>query len=105
MTDNGFGSTDGAPKVDIRALAALARLKVSDEEVVRLEGEIPGILAFVHSIANVASAEESRSPEHRNVMREDTDAFEPGKFTEALLSAAPGRSKNRVTVKQVLKRK
>lgn len=96
------------PKVDIRALAALARLKVSDEEVARLEGEIPHILAFIDSISRVAiggvSSSNSHLPEHRTIMREDTEAFEPGAFTEALLAAAPARTKDRVVVKQVLKK-
>jgi len=33
--------------VDIAALAKLARLEVSDAEMVKLETEIPAILAFV----------------------------------------------------------
>ena len=39
--------------VDIAALAKLARLEVSDSEMVKLEGEIPAIIGFVETIQDV----------------------------------------------------
>ena len=92
-------------KVDIRALAKLARLEVSDAEVEKLEREIPSILSFVESIQKAPASREV-APEHlKNVMRADENPHESGKYTEALLKAAPVREGNRIAVKQVISRK
>ena len=95
-----------ADKVDIAALAKLARLEVSDAEMARLEREIPDILAFVETI-QAAAAHGSGEPRKalHNVMRADENPIESGTFTEALLSAAPVRDGDRVAVKQVISRK
>lgn len=93
------------PAVDIRALAKLARLDVSDDEVAKLEQEIPGILSFVETIqkADISAVEEKHTL--RNVIRPDTDPIESSTYTEALLKAAPAREGNRIAVKQVISRK
>jgi aspartyl-tRNA(Asn)/glutamyl-tRNA(Gln) amidotransferase subunit C len=91
--------------VDIRALAKLARLDVTDEEVAKLEQEIPSILGFVDTIQKAEVPNEIPQPELRNVMREDMDAIESGSHTETLLSAAPAREGDYVAVKQVITRK
>jgi len=91
-------------KVDIRALAKLARLEVSDAEVEKLEREIPSILSFVESIQK-APASKEKAPEHlKNVMRADAEPHEGGIYTENLLAAAPALEGNRVAVKQVISR-
>lgn len=93
-------------KVDIAALAKLARLEISEGELARLEKEIPAILAFVETI-QAASAQGSGEPTKalRNVMRVDENPHETGKHTKALLEAAPAREGNRIAVKQVISRK
>jgi len=96
--------SDG-PKVNIKALAELARLDISDAEVVKLEKEIPEILKFVEQVQSVAGDTKETSPELRNVMREDTDPHESGMYTERLLEAAPKQKDGRVVVKQVVSRK
>ncbi|MDO8481504.1 MAG: Asp-tRNA(Asn)/Glu-tRNA(Gln) amidotransferase subunit GatC [bacterium] len=93
-----------ADKVDIRALAQLARLAVSDEELAKLEREIPDILAFVQTIQEVAASAPVQEPVLKNVMRADDNPHEGGTYTEALLKAAPARAQNRIAVKQVIKR-
>lgn len=98
--------TAANPLADIRALAQLARLELSDAEVQKLEGELPAILGFVAEIQNVsAELPKAVSPAHRNVMRADTDPHETGVHTETLLAAAPSRIGNQVAVKQVVSRK
>ena len=93
-------------KVDIAALAKLARLEVSDAEMVKLEKEIPDILAFVETIqkANV-DAHPSTSSGLKNVMRADENPHESGEYSERLLDAAPARQGDRIAVKQVISRK
>ena len=99
------------PKVDVRALAKLARLEVSEAELEKLGKEIPAILHFVETIqaasavgrTGPASAEPTKAL--RNVMRADENPHESGKYTKKLLEAAPARDGDRVTVKQVISRK
>lgn len=92
-------------KVDIAALAKLARLEVSDDERVKLESEIPAILDFVDQIQKVSATLAPSSPEHRNIMRSDENPYESGTFTEDLLAAAPAQRDNQVVVKQVISKK
>lgn len=93
------------PDVDIRALASLARLEVSDAEIEKLQEEIPAILAFVEEIQKADVSSEAKAPALRNVMREDSDPHESGIYTERLLDAAPGKRDDRIVVKQVVSRK
>jgi aspartyl-tRNA(Asn)/glutamyl-tRNA(Gln) amidotransferase subunit C len=92
-------------KINIRALASLARVEVSDDEVAKLEREIPSILAFVETIQGADVSGVARVRDLHNVMRADENPTEPGRYTETLLSAAPAREGNRIAVMQVLKRK
>lgn len=91
--------------VDIRALAKLARLEVADEEIAKLEKEVPAILDFVETIQKVEISAGHPSYELRNVMREDKNPHESGAFTKELLDAAPSVKAQRIVVKQVLSRK
>lgn len=91
--------------VDVQALAKLARLEVSGEELSRLEKEIPAILGFVEEIQKVSGEATHESPEHRNIMRDDATVHESGIYTEDLLKAAPAARNNQVVVKQVISKK
>ncbi len=93
------------PKVDIRALAQLARVDISDAEVAKLETEIPNILAFVETIQKADTSEAKSDTTMHNIVRADENPHESGKYTEVLLSAAPTREGNRIAVKQVISRK
>src|SRR3989338_10588465 len=92
-------------QVDVRALAALARMDVPDEELKKLETELPAILKFVETI-QAASAGGSGEPKKasglRNVMREDGEPHESGIYTEKLLAQAPATKDGKLVVKQVI---
>lgn len=92
------------PDVDVRALARLARIAVSDEDIQALEKEIPAILAFVATVQEVAGAAipEPVPGDHRNVMRADEALHIPGAHTEKLLDAAPATEEGYLRVKQVI---
>lgn len=92
-------------RVDIAALARLARLEVSQEEMAKLESELPGIIAFVDAIQKVHTSTEAKAPDVRNVLRADENPYEGGTYSESLLKAAPARKGDRVVVKQVISRK
>lgn len=91
--------------VDIHALANLARLEVSEEELTQLAQEIPDILAFVDTIQKADTSVVAVEEGLYNVMRADEHPHESGAYTEELLSAAPTREGDRIAVKQVIKRK
>jgi aspartyl/glutamyl-tRNA(Asn/Gln) amidotransferase C subunit len=91
--------------VNIRALAQLVRLEVSDEEIATLESELPGILSFVETIQKADVSTETKGTGLHNVLRADENPHEGGLYTEKLLAAAPVRDGNRITVKQVVSRK
>lgn len=95
----------GDTRVDVRALAALARIEVGDAELEQLEREIPDILKFVETIQQADVSNVTPTPELRNVMREDGEPHESGMYTDVLLAQAPSRKGNRFVVKQVLSRK
>ncbi len=92
-------------KVDVRALANLAKLEVSDAEVAKLESELPAILSFVETVQQVSSDMKEESPVHRNIMRDDGEPHESGMYTADILAAAPAQRDNQIVVKQVISRK
>lgn len=92
-------------RIDIAALAKLARLEVSDVELKKLEKEIPDILHFVETIQKAKIGKEGSAPALHNVVRSDENPHESGVYTEKLLEAAPARERDRIAVKQVISRK
>lgn len=92
-------------KVDVAALAKLARLEVSAEELTKLEAQIPQILDFVESIQGVVVEADAHDDAVRNVLRADENPYPAGEFSERLLAGAPARSGDFIAVKQVISRK
>lgn len=92
-------------EVDVKALAALARLEVSEAELQTLKKQIPDILAFVRAIEEVSADVPKTDPEHRNIMRADENPHESGIYTERLVKAMPKSRNNQLVVKQVISRK
>jgi aspartyl/glutamyl-tRNA(Asn/Gln) amidotransferase C subunit len=97
--------TSGQKEVDIQALAKLARIEVSAEDLKTLEEQIPSILSFVARIQEVSDTalSDTDMPEQHTVMREDDNPHEAGAYSETLLDAAPKRKGNHVVVPQVIK--
>lgn len=91
--------------VDVKALAELARLEVSADELARLEKQLPDILEFVRAIESVSTDGVSEAPVLKNLMRADADPHESGIHTEELLAAAPQAKNGKIVVKQVISRK
>lgn len=92
-------------EIDIKALASLARLAVSDAELEKLQSELPGILAFVDTIQKAHVSSTPVVPALHNVVRPDENPHESGVYTERLLAAAPLSEGKRIVVKQVISRK
>lgn len=89
--------------MDIRKYAQLARIGISDDEVVELESEIEGILEYVEQIQEAAGEEtEKEVGDVHNIMREDSNPHKPGKFTQELLDEAPDSQGGYIKVKKIL---
>ena len=92
-------------KDEVKKLAELSRLDLTEVEVEKMQGEIDSILSYIDVIQRVSLSEtDNPSPhlENRNVLREDGTPHEGGKFTEALLSQAPKRQGRFLKVKKIL---
>lgn len=90
---------------DVKKLAELSRIALSDDEVEKLRGEIDAILAYVDVVQRVELPEGVAPSPHldlENVMREDGDPHEPGMYTEKMLSQAPRREGAFLKVKKIL---
>jgi aspartyl-tRNA(Asn)/glutamyl-tRNA(Gln) amidotransferase subunit C len=89
---------------DIQALADLARIELSDEEIERFSREFDDILEYVGEIKGLAGkADAPAVGTHFNIFREDRDPTPADTYTEALLEAAPERFGRYLKVKKVLK--
>jgi len=89
---------------DIEHLAALSRISLSKEAVVRMQKDIAETLEYVSSLQEISIPEEGTTPEvmHRNILREDGVPDASGIYTEDLLTAAPRNKNGYVVVKKIL---
>ena len=91
---------------EVKKLAELGKIELSDEEIVKYQGEIDTILQYVDTIREVSMPEGglTTSPHLalENIMREDKNPIPAGMYTEALLAQAPRRKGNSVEVRKIL---
>lgn len=90
---------------EVKKLAALSRLTLTEEELSVMKNEIESILTYVVAVQKVSlSDEDDPSPhlENRNVMRADHDPHLGGAYTEALLAQAPQRKGRFLKVRKIL---
>lgn len=90
-------------KEDIKKLAVLARITVSDKEATDLASEAEGILGYVFDVGEVSA--EGLGDAHTaltNAMREDIGAHEAGVYTEKILAQAPREKDNYIEVRKVI---
>lgn len=88
---------------EVKNLAALSRIKLSDEETESLRGDMGAILYYVADI-NTLAFEDISSDEHarRNVFRNDDEVNASGEYTEKLLALSPDRDGQYIKVKKIL---
>ena len=87
---------------EIKHLADLARIEITNDEAEKMTREVDSILGYAGQINEVSGGVESKVPELRNVMRDDIPTNTPGEYTEALLRNTPSRDKNYLKVKKIL---
>ena len=91
-------------KEEVKKLADLARIKLTENEVEKLQADMGRILDYVGQIQEVKGErlEVESLPENKNIMREDGEPHERGIWTEKLLAQAPKRKGGWVEVKKIL---
>lgn len=88
---------------DVNKLATLARIEMSDAEKQEFLGNMESILSYVDIIKKAdVSGIEKDAGDIRNVMREDTDAYDSGTFTGKILAGAPATQDGFLKVKKIL---
>lgn len=91
-------------KNDIQQLAILARVAVSENEQESLAKDLDAVLVYVSEISHIATnaGVVLRAGSLKNVMREDTDVYEGGGFTDAILANAPATEDSYLKVNKIL---
>jgi aspartyl/glutamyl-tRNA(Asn/Gln) amidotransferase C subunit len=91
---------------DIKHLAKLARIELSEKEVDSYRKEFNDILGFVEQIKSVSvdggGNDYIESAGVRNVFREDQNSHESGEYTKDILNNAPEKEKGFVKVQKIL---
>jgi Asp-tRNA(Asn)/Glu-tRNA(Gln) amidotransferase C subunit len=107
---------------DVEKLAALARITIPENEMEKVRTDIDAILAYVDQIkeandlavgmaagnndgnkgADTPAGLHNYASVVKNVMREDGEPHESGKYTEALLKSAPKTADGYIEVKKIL---
>jgi aspartyl-tRNA(Asn)/glutamyl-tRNA(Gln) amidotransferase subunit C len=79
----------------VRRIASLARIRVKDEEVARLQGELNHILAWIEQLAEVETAGVEPLPgAMRMKLKMREDVVTDGDLHDAILANAPDRAEN-----------
>ena len=95
--------SENADRMDVRYVAGLARMALSDEETARLQGQLDDILAFVGELKQLdvsGVAATDVATEAQNAWREDGPVA--GLEREAALKNAPLARHNQFAVPKVV---
>jgi aspartyl-tRNA(Asn)/glutamyl-tRNA(Gln) amidotransferase subunit C len=88
---------------EVIKLAALSRLKLTDDEVTHMQHDMGAILAYVDKLKGAKGVEHGPvMSTNRNVLREDANPHEGGIHTKKLIDLAPKKEGNLVKVKKIL---
>ncbi|HYP63306.1 MAG TPA: Asp-tRNA(Asn)/Glu-tRNA(Gln) amidotransferase subunit GatC [Acidocella sp.] len=87
----------------VRRIARLARIRVGDEEVATLQGELNAILGYVEQLAEVdVEGVEPLSGGAQMALRQREDVVTDGEIAEKILANAPDRELNFFSVPKVV---
>lgn len=90
---------------EIAHLATLARIRLSDEELTNLEGELSSIVAYVSTVSDIAADDANAVPEvgpRYNIFRPDEVTNEPEQYTKDILAEMPKTEGRYMAVKKIL---
>lgn len=89
-------------KTDIKKLASLSRLALTEAEEDSFSNEIGAILVYVGNINSLVSDGTVPKYEHKNILRDDVVVHGTGEYTDKLIANAPEKEGNFVKVKKIL---
>ncbi|HEC94151.1 MAG TPA: aspartyl/glutamyl-tRNA amidotransferase subunit C [Candidatus Kaiserbacteria bacterium] len=89
---------------DIKHLATLARIFVSEQDLPKLSTEFESILKYIGQLESLAVPESSdlHVPPLRNVFRDDKNPTPSGANTQKIINAFPKRNGNALSVKKII---
>ena len=88
---------------DVKKLAQLSRIQLSDTEAQELGQSLDSILGYVEQVKQVSSDTDIEPTFYStNVLREDVNPNETGTCREKLVNSAPKKEGNYVKVKKIL---
>jgi aspartyl/glutamyl-tRNA(Asn/Gln) amidotransferase C subunit len=89
---------------DVKKLAALARLSVSEEDLPKLAQEFDSILAYIGQLDELAlpKTDGPRVTDMVNSFREDGTPHEKGAWTPGIVEAFPQKEGDALSVKQII---
>lgn len=88
---------------DIEKLAELSRIELLDNEAEKVLSDMENIVSFVDQIQKAdVDITDPKAGVIRNIMREDGEPHESGKYTEDILREAPKTRDNYIEVKKIL---
>lgn len=89
---------------EVKKLAALARVNVSDEELPKFVKEFEAILEYVGQLDTLELPKSPKGvvPPLRNVFREDGTPHEKGKYTPKIVEQFPAKEGDALSVKQII---
>ncbi len=104
----GTGGKSPESDLDIAALAKLARIDLSPSEKTSFARDLENILGYVSELESVqlenGDAKLISPGALKNVMREDSDPYEPGTFTADILAEAPMSEDGFIAVKPIIEK-
>jgi aspartyl-tRNA(Asn)/glutamyl-tRNA(Gln) amidotransferase subunit C len=87
----------------VRRIARLARIRVDDDEVQKLQGELNAILGYVEQLGEVdVEGVEPLSGGAQMALRQREDVVTDGEIAEKILANAPDRELNFFSVPKVV---
>ena len=87
---------------EVKKLAQLARLSLSEEEIPRVAEQMTAIVSYVAQVSEIAQKDAVGTPEERNVFREDGEPHAPGAHTDALMDLAPKKKNGYISVPKII---
>jgi aspartyl-tRNA(Asn)/glutamyl-tRNA(Gln) amidotransferase subunit C len=90
---------------EVKKIAKLARLKLSDKEIEKMKGELSKVLDYIDKLkeVNIEGVKEDRFLTGENVFREDEIRKDLMTSNEDLLSLSPKKEQGYLKVKSILK--
>lgn len=89
---------------EVKKLANLARIELTDDEVARFSKDMGSILEYVDSVKNVKGEIGQETGAVKNILREDGNTREAGVYTEDIIKNAPKSQNNYFVVKKIIDR-